>query len=146
MFNIKNSLPAEIEITSKYRYELAREYSISERQLYEWFKNENLVFKRRRLNPQEVIIVYQTFGLPKLYLKRWLPNFADYFRLLPIAEINDFLLLHHTPFNAFIVFKKQFLKLKTIRIMKKVVLALVFSAVAVMVSFASNLPLQQYIY
>ncbi len=70
MFNIKNSLPAEIEITSKYRYELAREYSISERQLYEWFKNENLVFKRRRLNPQEVIIVYQTFGLPKLYLKR----------------------------------------------------------------------------
>jgi hypothetical protein len=70
MVNIKNSLHFEMEITSKYRYELATEYGISERQLYAWFKNENLVFKRRRLNPEEVIQVYQIFGFPKLYVKR----------------------------------------------------------------------------
>lgn len=60
----------DIIITSKYRKEIAAEYDITVRQLYEWFKRENLVFTRRKLSSEDVLRIYETFGYPRVVVKR----------------------------------------------------------------------------
>ncbi len=57
-----------IEIKAKYRYEIALEYGISLRTLYDWFKEEGLKFKHRRLTIEDVELIYRTFGYPRKIL------------------------------------------------------------------------------
>jgi hypothetical protein len=58
----------ELEIRAKYRYEIALEYGISDRTLYDWFKEKGLKFRRRRLTIEDVALIYRTFGYPRKIL------------------------------------------------------------------------------
>lgn len=52
--------------TCKSREELARDYGVSRRTLYTWFKKEQLKFDRGILRPIELEQVYKLFGYPTL--------------------------------------------------------------------------------
>ena len=60
----------DIVITPKYRKEIAAEYDITVRQMYEWFKEAGLVFHRRKLSSEDVLKIYETFGYLRIVVKR----------------------------------------------------------------------------
>lgn len=53
---------------TKTREQIATEYGISRRTLYNWLKEEGIELKRRLVLPEEQARIYMTFGLP--------PNFG----------------------------------------------------------------------
>ena len=48
----------------KTREQIAMEYGISRRTLYNWLKKENIELKRRLVMPKEQNRIYATLGLP----------------------------------------------------------------------------------
>jgi transposase len=52
---------------AKSRKEVAKEYGISERTLYRWFKKANLTIPPGLIDPNHLQIIYETFGDPKDY-------------------------------------------------------------------------------
>ena len=48
----------------KTRLEIASEYGICRKTLYNWLKSEGLVLKNRFITPKEVQIIYEKFGKP----------------------------------------------------------------------------------
>jgi len=57
-----------MDIKAKTRSQIAEEYGISRRTLYNWLNKSKLEFDRSLLIPKEVEQVYRTFGNPKVFL------------------------------------------------------------------------------
>ena len=54
---------------SKTRDEVAIEYGVVRKTLYNWMKTENIILKGRLITPKEQEIIYRTFGIPQFLSK-----------------------------------------------------------------------------
>jgi DNA invertase Pin-like site-specific DNA recombinase len=50
---------------AKSRKEVAQEYGISNRTLYRWLKDANIILPSGLIDPLHLKIIYKTFGTPK---------------------------------------------------------------------------------
>ncbi|MCB0572439.1 MAG: helix-turn-helix domain-containing protein [Phaeodactylibacter sp.] len=55
----------------KTRAQIAREFGISRKTLYNWLKEEKLPIKGRLLSPKEQKEIYEKFGAPENLPKKW---------------------------------------------------------------------------
>ena len=67
-----NSTPTKttIMIKSKTRQELATEYDVSRKTIYNWLKEAGMKLSSRLITPKELKIIYKTFGKPKKKSKK----------------------------------------------------------------------------
>jgi hypothetical protein len=54
----------------KTRQEISQEFGIHRKTLYRWLKRENIELQNRLITPSEQMLIYKTFGFPKLLLKK----------------------------------------------------------------------------
>lgn len=49
---------------AKTRQQIANEYGISRKTLYNWLKKEHIVLRKRLVTPKEQFLIYKKFGHP----------------------------------------------------------------------------------
>ncbi len=54
----------------KTRKEIANEYGITRKTLYNWMKEKKIMIKGSLITPKEQELIYQTFGIPQLISKK----------------------------------------------------------------------------
>ena len=58
-------MKSSFQTQCKTRQEVANEYGITRRTLYNWFTSAGLKFDRKILTPRDLTIIYATFGNPR---------------------------------------------------------------------------------
>lgn len=72
--------PPAVFIKSKTRKEIAHEYGIDRKTLYNWLKEEKIKIKQRRLiTPKDQMIIYKCFGIPRFMSEEERAYFAKLF-------------------------------------------------------------------